>query len=530
MTGPIHELLYLMLVLLVVAAILTVVAARLRIPYAVLLVVGGGIIGFIPNLPYVRLLPDVILLIFLPPLIYYAAWFTSWRNFRKEWRAITSLAIGLVLVTVVSVAAIAHAFVPGLPWASAFVLGAVVSPTDAVAAESIIQSLGLNRRIATIISGESLVNDATALVAYRLAIAAVSVGSFSVVDAGVQFLLVSIGGTMVGLGIAVLAVWLHRWANNTLSQIALSLITPFTMYLSAEGLKVSGVIAVVAGGMYLGRHSANFFTSNTRLQSDAFWHVFVFLLNVLIFLLIGVQLGHLNLGELSLFVLIGYAALVSLTVVVVRFIWGFLFGSILRILDKIHVLQYQQMLPWPALLVIGWSGMRGGISMATALAIPTLTASGIPFPGRDTIVLIAFGVIFFTLLFQGVTLGPLIRWLNLHDDPAGQEERHLALQAVTQAALARLEELKLDGEAPESAIERLHTYYEKRLNALIEDEGDELGSQRTRLASLQQLTHDIHMFERRALIDLRDSGTIDDNVFHQIERELDLEDVRLRRL
>ncbi|WP_201381292.1 sodium:proton antiporter [Ktedonobacter sp. SOSP1-52] len=288
-------------------------------------------------------------------------------KFRKELRSIFSLAIGLVLATILCVAVVAHTVIPSLSWPSAFVLGAVVSPTDAVAAESIMQSLGLNRRIATIISGESLVNGVTRLVAYRFAIAAVSTGSFSLLNASTQFMLVSIGGIVIGLAIAWLAVWLYRWADNPLEQIIISIITPFATHLIAERLSTSGVIAMVAGGICLGRQSANFFAANTRLQSYAFWRVIVFLLNCLIFLLIGIQLGHLGFGKSSVLLLIEYAALISLTVIFVRLVWTFAVGFLLRQLNRFLPFHYHSI---PALLIIGWSGMRGGISMATARLSP----------------------------------------------------------------------------------------------------------------------------------------------------------------
>src|SRR5438876_7692675 len=275
--------------LLVAIVALTAVATRLRLPYVILLVLGGLALGFVPGLPDVKLDPELVLFLFLPPLIYSSAWLTSWREFRANLRPILLLSVGLVLATTMVVAVVAHVLV-GLPWPVSFVLGAVVSPTDAVAASATAQSFGLPRRLLTVIEGESMVNDATGLVVYRFAVAAVVTGSFSLVQASLQFVLVSVGGLLVGLVVGWPLAWLHRHLDDAAIEIAITLLTPFAAYLLAEALNVSGVLAVMTAGLYLSRQSSRFFSSNTRLQANAVWTVLVFLLNGLVFLLIGLQL------------------------------------------------------------------------------------------------------------------------------------------------------------------------------------------------------------------------------------------------
>src|SRR5437016_4081562 len=308
--------------LLVAIVILATLAARLRIPYPILLVLGGLFLGFIPGLPSITLDPELVLFLFLPPLIYSSAWLTSWREFRANLRPILLLSVGLVLATTTVVAVVAHGLI-GLPWPVAFVLGALVSPTDAVAASATAKNLGLPRSIVTVIEAESMVNDATGLVVYRFAVAAVVSGSFSLAQASLQFVLVSAGGLIIGLLVGWPLAWLHRHLDNAPLEIAITLLTPFAAYLLAEAIGVSGVLAVMAAGLYLSRQSSRFFSSNTRLQANAVWTVLVFLLNGLVFLLIGLQL-HSILGTVASrtpLVLLWDALLVCFTVVVVRIAW-----------------------------------------------------------------------------------------------------------------------------------------------------------------------------------------------------------------
>ncbi|GCE22585.1 Na+/H+ antiporter [Dictyobacter kobayashii] len=528
---PLDKIVLITLILLISMVILAAIGSRLRLPYAILLVLGGGLIGLIPALPHIELQSELILVIFLPPLIYTAAWFTSWRDFRNQLDFILLLAIGLVLATLLAVAFVAHTFIPGLPWAVAFVLGAVVSPTDTVAASSIIQGQGLIRRIAAVIEGESLVNDATGLVAYRFAIAAAVSGTFSLTAAGLQFVIVSIGGILMGLILALGITWLHRQIEDTTTQIIITIITPFAAYLIAEALGLSGVLATVAAGLYLGRQSATFFSSETRLQGNSFWNVLVFISNSFIFLLIGLQLPNriANLGSRSIPTILGHILMISLTVIGVRLAWTFACINLLRILPR-AIPHLRPGVSWRYALVISWAGMRGGVSLAAALAIPTTVANGTSFPKRDLLIFITFGVILFTLLVQGLTLGPLIRWLKVDHDPTIKRETQAALIASTQVALKKLDELKNDEPSIQKYIDRLRSYYERKL-ALIEQNDEEVDLQK--LQRLHELfghvQKDIHNEERNVLIAMRNKGEINDEVFHKIEQNLDIEEQRFYR-
>jgi Na+/H+ antiporter len=320
--------------LLVAIVILATLATRLRIPYAILLVLGGLLLGFAPGLPTIRLNPELFLVLFLPPLIYSSAWLTSWREFRANLRPIFQLSLGLVLVTTIVIAVVSHT-IAGLSWPVAFVLGAVVSPTDAVAASATAQQLGLPRRIVTVIEGESMVNDATGLVIYRFAVAALVMGSFSLWQASLQFVIVSLGGLLIGLVIGWPVAWLHRHLDDAPIEITITLLTPYAAYLLADALQVSGVLAVLSAGLYLSRQSSRFFSSNTRRQANAVWNVLVFLLNGLVFLVIGLQLRSIleSIAGHALFTLIWEALLISLAVIAVRIAWVFLAAYLPRLIS-----------------------------------------------------------------------------------------------------------------------------------------------------------------------------------------------------
>src|SRR5947209_4899774 len=344
--------------LLVAIVALTAVATRLRLPYVILLVLGGLALGFVPGLPDIKLDPELVLFLFLPPLIYSSAWLTSWREFRANLRPILLLSVGLVLATTTVVAVVAHGLI-GLPWPVAFVLGALVSPTDAVAASATAKNLGLPRRIVTVIEAESMVNDATGLVVYRFAVAVVVSGSFSLAQASLQFVLVSAGGLIIGLLVGWPLVWLHRHLDNAPLEIAITLLTPFAAYLLAEAIGVSGVLAVMAAGLYLSRQSSRFFSSNTRLQADAVWNVLVFLLNGFLFLLIGLQL-HSILGTVASrapLSLLWDALLVCLAVIIIRIVWV-IPAAFSRLLAR--YLGSREAAPaWRNVLILSWTGMRG---------------------------------------------------------------------------------------------------------------------------------------------------------------------------
>jgi monovalent cation/hydrogen antiporter len=532
--------------LLVAVAALATLAARLEVPYPILLVLGGSVLGFVPGLPQVKLEPEIVFLLFLPPLLYVSALFTSWRDFRTNIRAISLLAVGLVLMTTFVVAAVIHA-VADLPWAAAFVLGAIVSPTDAVAATTIAQRLGVPRRIVTVLEGESLVNDATGIVAYRVALAAVVTGAFSLWEAGLQFVVGAAGGIAVGFGVGWLVVWARRHVSEDPSvQNIVSLLTPFVAYLAAEelphglwewlhgligvpaDLHFSGVLAVVTTGLYLGRKSPYITSSGTRLQGFATWELITFLLNGLIFILIGLQLRSVIEG-LDIYTpgqLILYAVLVSLTVILVRIIWVFPATYLPRRLSR-RLRERDPSPSWRPVSIVAWTGMRGVISLAAALALPFQTASGVQFSERGLIIFLTFCVILATLVVQGLSLPALIRALGLEDDHIGDKEETHGRIGVADAALERLEELTEEDWVREDTAERVRGLYNYRRNRFASRfDGDPDGVEE-RSAAYQRLMIELLDAQRQRLIRMRDDGKIGDEVMHRIERDLDLEESRL---
>ena len=410
----------LVLALLAVAVGLGVAARRMGVPYPILLVLGGLLLGLQPWVPNVALDPQVVFLLFLPPLLYAAAFQTEWADLRRHLRAITLLAVGLVLFTTAVVAVVAH-YVVGLPWPCAFVLGAIVSPPDAVAAVAVTRRLGVPQAVITLLEGESLVNDATALVVLRVAVAAVTAGTFSAAEAGGQFVMVAAGGIALGFTGGWLAVRLHNWLDrheraDARLMITVTLLTPFAVYLPAEHLHVSGVLAAVTAGLWVGTRCEQVFRPELYEEARAVWEWIEFLLNSLIFMLIGFALRPVldglsdNYAPLDL---LGYAAAVSAAVILSRFLWVYPGAYLPRWLDRVILGQGEPYPPPRAVFVVGWTGMRGVVSLAAALALPVSTADGKPFHGRDLIQFLTFWVIFATLVGQGLTLPWLVRRLGL---------------------------------------------------------------------------------------------------------------------
>ncbi len=514
--------------LLVLVAGLVVLANKLKVPYPVLLVLGGLALSFVPFLPVIRLDPNLVLFFFLPPLLYPAALFTSWRDFRRNLRPILFLAIGLVLLTMTVVAWVAHSVIPGLPWAAAFALGAIVSPPDAVAAEAILKRLRVPARIQTVLGGESLVNDATALVAYQFAVAAMVTGQFSLGAASVRFVLVGAGGVALGLLVGVLMRWIQRQLDDPPVQITISLLTPFAAYLLAERCAVSGVLATVAAGVYLGWHSTAL-SARTRLQAQAFWEMIAFLLNGFIFIMIGLQLPGIlrNLSHEPLSRLTTYALIISATVVLVRIAWVFPATYLPRWLSP-KLRARDPIPPWQHSVLIAWAGMRGVVSLAAAFALPLLLPNGERFPGRSYILFLTFCVILTTLVFQGLTLPVLIRKLKIEDDGSiDREERDARLQA-NEAAVDFIEQKALEEHFPEEVMVRVRAEYCDRieqLNVCCVETGNPGGVIATPI--YQRLQQGALQVERRTIIALRDSQKISDDALRRIQRDLDLAESRL---
>jgi monovalent cation/hydrogen antiporter len=509
--------------LIVAVAAMLALAPALRIPYPILLVLGGLAIGVLPGMPELDLPPELVFFGVLPPLLYSAAFFTSLRDLRANARPIGLLAIGLVAVTTVGVAVVAHEIVDGLSWGSAFVLGAIVSPTDPLAATSIARRLGVPRKLVTIVEGESLVNDGTGLVLYRVAVAAVLTGSFSAWHTGGLFVVSAGGGIAVGLGVGWLVRQVRRRLDNPPAEITISLLTGYVAFIPADLLGVSAVLAAVTAGIYLGWYTPELTTSQVRLQGVAVWEIVQYLLNALLFVLIGLQLPLVmdSLEEFSASQLIGYATLVSLTVIVLRFAWVF---AVLNLPKWIA----RRVSNWRGAVFLSWTGMRGAVSLAAALALPLQTDAGAAFPGRDLILFLTFTVILATLVGQGLTLPFVIRVLGLEDDGIEDREDAKARVHAAEAALARLEELVGEDWVREDTVERVRGAYRfrtSRFRARLDD-GDD-GSIESRSQDYQRLRRQLLDAEREALIALRRSGAISNDVWLRVGRDLDLEDQRL---
>ena len=513
--------------LLVGAAGLAVLARVLRVPYPITLVLGGVGIGYVPGVPELELDPDLVLLIFLPPLLYGAAFFTSLRDLRRNARPIALLSIGVVLVTMAVVAVVAH-HVIGLGWAEAFVLGAIVSPTDAVAPAEILRRLGAPHRLLTVIEGENLTNDWTALVLYRIAVAAVVSGSFSLWEAGLKFVWSGLGGLAVGLVAGVVIRAVRRRVNDPPTEFTISLLSGYAAYLPAEELGVSGVIAAVTVGIYMGWHTPELTTPVTRLQGVAIWEVLTFLLNALLFLLVGLQLpsviddisGH-SAGEL-----VAWGLLISGVVIGVRLIWQFTIVYVVRALDRREI-QRTRRVGWRLRLIAGWSGMRGSVSLAAALALPLQIDGGGAFPERDLIIFLTYSVLLATLVGQGLTLGPLIRMLHVEDDGSEGREEVAARMRVAEAAIARTEELDGEDWVRPDTLERvraLYDYRRRRFGAIGDGDGAEYEE---RSSAYIRLMYELFDAQREALVALRNAGEISDEVRRRVERDLDLEESRL---
>jgi len=517
----------LVLGLLVVVAGLGIIARWLRVPYPIVLVIGGLLIGLVPNHPTITLAPELVFLLFLPPLLYIAAFFTSIRDFKHEAQPILRLAIGLVLATTAGVAIIVHQVLPDLGWPLAFALGAIVSPPDAVAATSIFRKLGMPRSTVTVLEGESLLNDATGLVAYRIAVAAAVSGSFSVLLTGTQLVFVAVAGVAIGLVVAWAIGVVRKRLQDPPVEITISLLTPYAAFLPADALGASGVLATVACGLYLGRQASRIMDAETRVQGRAVWEMVVFLLNGLVFVLLGLQMPAVISGlEAHPFSeLVWLPILVSVGVVAIRFVWIFA-TDVPRLLANHEV--------WREDVVLSWAGMRGVVSLAAALALPFMLASGEPLPSRDLLIYVTVCVILVTLVGQGLSLPWLVRLVRLRGDATAEHEEAYAREIATAAARERLEALADEWPGHLPLINTLRAQYEHRVSHLAEHsdtaDGHRAGvdpAAEQELLEHRSIRHAVIEAERDAVLELRDAGQINDEVLRRVEHELDLEELRM---
>lgn len=526
--------------LLVAVAGLVLVADKLEVPYPILLVLGGLALGFMPGVRelHIELAPELVLVLFLPPLLYSAAFFSSLRDLRANIRPIGLLAVGLVVLTAVAVAGVAH-WVVGLSWPAAFVLGAVLSPTDPVAATAIAERLGVPRRIVTVLEGESLINDASALVLLRGAVGvAVGTLTFSFLYLSVRFVVGVLIGVAIGLAVGWVIAAVRRRVEDPLVEITITLFTAYAAYLPAEelnnselfgtGVPASGVVAAVTAGIYLGWRAPSLTSPSTRLQSFSVWEIVTFLLNSLLFILVGLQLPgiltELSDESFSYANLALYGAAVSLAVILARFAWVFPATYLPRWFSR-RTRERDPYPSWRNVTVVSYAGMRGAVSLAAALSIPETI------PGRDLILFLTFCVILVTVVGQGLTLKPLIRWLDIHDDGASEKEEIKARLLAAEAALERIDNLEKEGWVREDTAERmrgLYGYRRRRFVALhngAPEDGEE--DLEGRSSDFQRFRRELLEAERVAILRLRSEGKIGDEAMRHVERDLDLEDARL---
>jgi monovalent cation/hydrogen antiporter len=514
--------------LLVAIAGLGALARRLSIPYPIVLVAGGVLFGFVPGVPAVKLDPNVVLVVFLPILVYSAAFFTNLGDIRANLRGITLVSVGLVLATMTAVAVVAHALI-GMPWAAAFVLGAVVSPTDPLAAGLIMRSLDAPRRLVSAAEGEGLFNDATALVAYRVAVAAVVAGSFSLGHATLALLADAAGGVAIGLAVGWVIAEIRKRTPDPQVSITISLVSGYAAFVPANAVGASGVLAAVTTGIYMGIRGPSIIPPRVRLQGFFVWDILDFIINSALFVLVGLQLRTIvqGLSGFSTMTLIGWGLAICGVTVIIRLTWFFTVPYLVRLLDR-RPSQRERRIPASHRLLIGWSGMRGAVSLAAALALPLTIDGGKPFPDRDLILFLTFAVIFATLVVQGLSLPALIRRLGISDEGAAQDEELRARLGATKAALAQIDALAAEDWTRDDTMERMRNLYEYRKRRLaaragkIEDDGYE-----DRSLAYQQAVQIVLGAQRDALVELRREGTISNETMNRVIQELDLEESRL---
>jgi monovalent cation/hydrogen antiporter len=513
------------ILLLTATTVLAGIAARTGVPYPIVLVIGGLVLGIAPG-PTPNLDPDLVLVLFLPPLVFAPAFYASIDEVRASARPIVELATGLVLLTGLAVALVAH-HVAGLSWEVAAVLGAILGPTDPIAATSVVRRIGAPERLVTILEGESLVNDGTAITIYAIAVHTATHGDFSALSAVGSFFLDVAGGAAIGLVVAWALVQARRLIDDPGAELAISLLIPFGAYVPAQEIGWSGVIAAVAAGLYAGARAVDVTAADTRLQLRAFWDLLVFLLNALLFLLIGLQLPHIVDGLRGgvTATLVGQVLAVTAAIFAIRMLWMFTVPAVIGLFTGGRETQRPEERR-AARFVLGWSAMRGGLSLALALALP-LMAMGHGFPDRSTIVFLTYGVVLLTLVVPGVTLGPLVKRVGLE---RGRElRRHLAeaRASMAHAALARIEELAARDEVDDDTAERLATVYETRLSRLsgaLHDDPDA----RSDADRARKLRHSVIAAQREELDDLRGRREFPAEVLLEVEHELDLDEARIR--
>ena len=518
-----------LLALLLATCLIALAAKRLDQPYPLTLLLGGIALAYLPGAPDVLLDPEIVFFVFLPPILAEAAFFTSWRDFWLWKRPIFLLAFGLVAATSATVAAVCVLMISGMTWASGFVLGAIVSPPDAAAATSIVRGMKLPRRIVQILEGESLVNDAAGLVLYQFAVAAVVTRAFSLGNAAVSLLWVVCGGILVGVALAYLMVKVFPHIRDPEVEILSTFLLCYLSYFLAEQTHASGVLATVVSGMILGRHSSRLFSATMRIRAIAVWRMATFVVNGLIFLMIGLQVRR-SLDQLAGYPmdrLVLWASVIVLSVIVVRLAWVFGGAFLPRYVSR-RIRERESNPGWRGVLIVGWTGLRGVVSLAAALALPVETADGFPFPYRSLILLMTVVVILATLLLQGSTLRPLVKFIGVGNDRSSEQEQLTARIEASERVVDRLVEMEREGKSPSTLVERVRTFYEDRLALLRSQLELETGTEQTeqpdefQSIAEQRLWYESVRIERQVVVELRDKRRIGDEALHEIERDIDL--------
>lgn len=529
----IHRVEFVLLLLLLLAAAFTTLARRFQTPYPIVLVIAGLLLSFVPGLPQVSLNPNVVLLILLPPLLFAAATNTAWRDFRFHLVSILMLAFGLVGFTVVGVGVVSDWLLPGFDWRIGLVLGSVICTTDAIAATSIASRVGLPRRIIDVLEGESLVNDASGLLALEFAVALVTTGERPTLAAGILQILYLLGG---GIAVGFIVAWIAQFAQKHVSdapvEITISLIVPYLAYLSAEQIHASGALAVVVCGIYLGRVNSEVYTTQARLEGIGVWNTLDFVLNGTVFIVIGLQLRTIlaDIRSMSHMQLIRDAAIVSALTIGLRLLWMYPGSAIAYLIRRYFLKQNVARPTAKGVFIIGWTGMRGVLALAAAISLPQTLDDGSPFPERDVIIFLTFCVILVTLVLQGLTLPMLIRKLGLAQEEKRPAEEQEARRLMLTSALAYLGNLqKVDSTELLSVREDITRHYQQRLSSLDQDKSDEGISLYTEMKHSRWLNNELRRVERATLQQLYADDKINDSVLRGLERELDLLDARFER-
>jgi monovalent cation/hydrogen antiporter len=524
----IHGVELIFLLMSVLVAGLAAIAKRFNTPYPIVLVIGGLILSLFPRGPHIELNPDIVFLVILPPLLFQAAFVTSWRDFRYNLVSITGLALGLVGFTVFGVAAATRWILPGFDWRMGLVLGAVVSTTDAIAATTIAKRVGLPRRIIDVVEGESLVNDATGLLALEFAIALIVTGHTPSIAEGVGRLLYLIFGSVaIGLAVAKVIKLFELKIDDAPIEITISLVAPYVAYLAAESAHASGVLSTVACGLYLGHKSSLYYSRGARLTGRAVWDTLTFVLNGFVFILIGFQLPYIlaAIREYSMRQLLLLGAAFSIVVILLRIIWVYP-GAWISYVMRRRLFHQNEPTPTPrATFVVGWMGMRGVVALAAAISLPEMLANGTEFPQRNIMIFLTFCVIFVTLVLQGLTLPPLIRALGLAGLGGKDPEEADARRAMIEAAIAYLEHAKEDCAPIDMGVyDDMLRAQRRRLNSLEKNEEVDAGYRPIDYRRWREVSRQVRSLQRAAILNLRNHQKISDDLLRKLEYEIDLVD------